>query len=113
MQHERMTMLAARISGLLLAASLAAPVEAQVTEPVWWVALELPATEARVLRYPFALTAKSVGRFTLGIVALAAFLEETGLFPTEALADAINASQEPKTADSSLKALAAGKALVG
>ncbi|MHC4078259.1 MAG: thiamine pyrophosphate-dependent enzyme [Planctomycetota bacterium] len=75
-------------------------------------ALELPATEARVLRYPFALTAKSVGRFTLGIVALAAFLEETGLFPTEALADAIEASQEPKTAESSLKALAAGKALV-
>ncbi len=75
--------------------------------------LELPETRARVRRYPFAATARKVNRLSIGIVALALLLEESGLFPTQALAEMIRAFQKPKIAEVNLQALEAGAALAG
>ena len=52
--------------------------------------LALPETAARVLRLPFAETARKVGRLSLGIVALAALNADRGLFPAAALETAIS-----------------------
>jgi pyruvate/2-oxoacid:ferredoxin oxidoreductase beta subunit/Pyruvate/2-oxoacid:ferredoxin oxidoreductase gamma subunit len=75
--------------------------------------LELPETAARVLRLPFAKTARKVGRLSLGIVALAALRADRGLFPAEALTTAISTFQKPELAAVNLEAVAAGTALIG
>ena len=75
--------------------------------------LELPETPARVVRLPLVQTARKISRLTMTTVALGAVLEEIGLFPAEALADAIERFQKPDIAKQNLKALAAGAALMG
>ena len=74
--------------------------------------LELPETKARVVRLPLAATARKVGRLSIAIIALATTLQDTGLFPVEALATAISASQQPAVAQINLKAAEAGAGLV-
>jgi len=75
--------------------------------------LELPRTRARVLRYPFVKTARKVDRNSIGIVAGAALLEQSRLFPNEALEATIRTFQGPEIAETNVAALAAGRALVG
>ena len=74
--------------------------------------LDLPATGARIVRLPFVQTARKVNRLSIGIVALAAVLQDTGMFPVGALAKSISTFQKPEVADVSLKALEAGIGLV-
>jgi len=75
--------------------------------------LELPATDAKVIRLPFVATAKRVNRLSIGVVALAAMLRDSGLFPLDALKDSISAFQKQAIAEVNLKALEAGAAMVG
>ncbi len=75
--------------------------------------LELPATDAKVVRLPFVATAKKVNRLSIGIVALAAMLRDSGLFPLDALKDSISTFQKQAIADMNLQALEAGAAVVG
>jgi Pyruvate/2-oxoacid:ferredoxin oxidoreductase gamma subunit len=74
--------------------------------------LDLPATGAKIVRLPFVQTARKVNRLSIGIVALAALLQNTGMFPVSALAKSISTFQKPEVADISLKALEAGIGLV-
>ncbi len=75
--------------------------------------LELPDTRARVLRLPLAETAKKVGRLSVGVLGLGAFLRDSQLFDAQALAEAIAAFQKPAIAKVNLHALQAGMALIG
>lgn len=73
--------------------------------------LELPATAARVLRYPFVAAARKVSRLSIGIVALGALLEESKLFPAAALEQQIRTFQKAKIAEINVAALASGRRL--
>lgn len=73
--------------------------------------LELPETKARIVRLPLDETAKKVGRLSIAVVALAAVLAETELFPVEAFGTAISTFQKTKIAEINLKALEAGAGL--
>jgi 2-oxoglutarate ferredoxin oxidoreductase subunit beta len=73
--------------------------------------LQLPETEAKVVRFPWAEAAKRIDRLSVAVVALATVLQDVGLFPPEALAKAISSFQRPKIAETNLKALEAGAAL--
>jgi pyruvate/2-oxoacid:ferredoxin oxidoreductase beta subunit/Pyruvate/2-oxoacid:ferredoxin oxidoreductase gamma subunit len=75
--------------------------------------LRLPETKAHVIQFPFAETARKVSRLSVGVVALAAMLQGSNLFPTEAFATAIATFQEDKIAEVNLRALHAGAELVG
>jgi Pyruvate/2-oxoacid:ferredoxin oxidoreductase gamma subunit len=75
--------------------------------------LELPVTNATVIRLPFIATAKKVNRLSVGIVALAGMLHDSGLFPLDALRDSISAFQKQAIADVNLQALDAGVAAMG
>ena len=70
--------------------------------------LELPATKAQVRRFPFVELGKRVGRSYLATAALAALLEESQLFPSEAFATAIESFQSAEIAKANLKAVSAG-----
>ena len=74
--------------------------------------MELPATKAEVRRLPFAKLGKKVGKLSLATAALAALLEDSGLFPSPALATAIESFQSGKVAEINLKAVEAGVELV-
>ncbi len=74
--------------------------------------LELPQTRARVIRLPLQATAKKINRLSLGVVALAAFLRDSDLFPSDALAEAITGFQKADIAATSLRALQAGADLI-
>jgi Pyruvate/2-oxoacid:ferredoxin oxidoreductase gamma subunit len=74
-------------------------------------ALELPATKAQVRRFPFAELGRRVGRSYLATAALAALLEESQLFPSEAFATAIESFQSAEIAKANLKAVSAGAEL--
>ncbi|MCP4390228.1 MAG: 2-oxoglutarate synthase [Gammaproteobacteria bacterium] len=74
--------------------------------------LELPATDAKVIRLPLIATAKKVNRLSIGIVALAALLGDSDLFPLDAFKDAISALQKQAIAEVNLQALEAGAALL-
>ena len=74
-------------------------------------ALDLPDTKARVRRLPFVAVAKQVGKLSIGIIALAAMIEDAGLFDTEAFASTIRRFQKPAIAEINLRALAAGREL--
>ncbi len=74
--------------------------------------LELPETRARTIRLPFARTAKKIDRLTIATVALAALLQDAGLFPTGAFAEAISNFQKQVVAEVNLRALDAGAGLV-
>jgi 2-oxoglutarate ferredoxin oxidoreductase subunit beta len=74
--------------------------------------LDLPATKARVVRCPIAQSAAETSRQATAVIAVAALLQDTGLFPLDALARAISTFQSAKIAEVNLKALQAGAALV-
>ena len=74
--------------------------------------LELPHTEAEIIRLPLMATAKKVNRLSICIVALAALVKNSGIINLDAFAEAITTFQKPATAKISLKALEAGSALI-
>jgi Pyruvate/2-oxoacid:ferredoxin oxidoreductase gamma subunit len=74
--------------------------------------LDLPATEAKVVRLPFIATAKKVNRLSIGTVALGAMLADSDLFPLDAFKDSISALQKQAIAEVNLQALEAGAALL-
>lgn len=74
--------------------------------------LDLPATNAKVIRLPFVATAKKINRLSIGILALAAMLSDNELFPLEALGGAISTLQKEAIADVNLIALEAGVAIL-
>ncbi|MDH3467918.1 MAG: thiamine pyrophosphate-dependent enzyme [Gammaproteobacteria bacterium] len=74
--------------------------------------LDLPATDAKVVRLPFVATAKKINRLSVGIVALAAMLHDTGMFSLDAFKDSITVLQKPAIADVNLQALKAGAAIL-
>ena len=74
--------------------------------------LELPETRARVRRLPFAALGRRVGRRCVATAALAALLEESRLFPSEAFARAIDSFQSAEIAKANLRAVSAGVELV-
>ncbi len=73
--------------------------------------LDLPATKARVLRFPFVRASKEISRLSVGTVALAAMLEEASIFPLEAFITAIRTFQKPKIAEINVRAAEAGARL--
>jgi pyruvate/2-oxoacid:ferredoxin oxidoreductase beta subunit/Pyruvate/2-oxoacid:ferredoxin oxidoreductase gamma subunit len=73
--------------------------------------LELPATKAQVRRLPFAELGRRVGKLYLATAALAALLEDSRIFPVEALATAIESFQSAEVARGNLKAVSAGAEL--
>jgi Pyruvate/2-oxoacid:ferredoxin oxidoreductase gamma subunit len=75
--------------------------------------LELPATKARVRRFPFAELGKRLGRPHLATAALAALLEDSGIFPPEAFVAAIESFQSTEIAKLNRNAVSAGAELVG
>lgn len=75
-------------------------------------ALELPATNAQVHRLPFADLGVRVGKLHVATTALGALLEDSGLFPAEAFAAAIESFQRPEIAEANVKAMKAGAGLV-
>jgi Pyruvate/2-oxoacid:ferredoxin oxidoreductase gamma subunit len=70
--------------------------------------LELPETKAQVRRLPFAELGKPVGKLYVATAALAALLEESGIFPSEAFATAIESFQSAEISRINLKAVRAG-----
>jgi len=74
--------------------------------------LELPATRAQVRRFPLVELGKRVGRSYLATAALAALLEDSQLFPSEAFATAIESFQSAEIAKANLRAVSAGRELV-
>jgi len=74
-------------------------------------ALELPGTRAKVLRFPFARTSKNIDRLSIGVIALATMLEDTGMYPLEAFSKAIRTFQKPAIAEVNVKAAEAGAEL--
>jgi Pyruvate/2-oxoacid:ferredoxin oxidoreductase gamma subunit len=75
--------------------------------------LELPETSAKVVRFPLVRTARSIDKTAVAVVALAAMLEETKIFPTEALEAVISKFQKPLIAQTNLKAVRAGVDMTG
>jgi Pyruvate/2-oxoacid:ferredoxin oxidoreductase gamma subunit len=73
--------------------------------------LVLPETRAKVLRLPFAATAKKIGRLALAFVGLGALLERSRLYPLSALEKAITTFQSAKIAEVNVKAVTAGAEL--
>ncbi len=71
----------------------------------------MPETNARVIRFPWARTAKKISNLSIAVVALGAMLLDTRLFPTEAFGTAISKFQKSKVADVNLRALKAGAGL--
>jgi len=74
--------------------------------------IDLPLTDAKIVRLPFVATAKKVDRLSIGIVALAAMLSDSELFPLDALKDSISTHQKQAIADVNLQALEAGAAVM-
>jgi 2-oxoglutarate/2-oxoacid ferredoxin oxidoreductase subunit beta len=74
--------------------------------------LDLPETRAKVKLLPFNKVGKKVGRFSVITTALAAVIEDTGLYPIEAFAAAIRRAQKPAIAEMNLKAVEAGVELM-
>ncbi len=74
--------------------------------------LDLPETAAKVLRLPFVKTSKEISRLSIAVVALAAALENAGMFPLDAFETAIRKFQKQKIADINVRAAEAGAGLV-
>ncbi len=73
--------------------------------------LDLPPTPARVRPLPLQAIRKRIGPLSVATAALGAFLQETGVYPVEAMTRAIRAFQSPKIAETGAKALDLGAAL--
>jgi pyruvate/2-oxoacid:ferredoxin oxidoreductase beta subunit/Pyruvate/2-oxoacid:ferredoxin oxidoreductase gamma subunit len=74
--------------------------------------LELPEMRARVRKLPTAEIGRRIGRPSMAIAALAAMLEDSGIFPTEAFGTAIESFQSGRIAGQNLKAVSAGAELM-
>ena len=74
--------------------------------------LELPHTEAKIIRLPLIATAKKVNRLSISIVALAALVKDSGIINLDAFAEAITAFQKPEFVEISLRALETGSTLI-
>lgn len=74
--------------------------------------ISLPETRAKVERLPFAQTSKEIGRLSIATVALACLLRHSGVFPMEALKEAISTFQKSAIAEMNCKAVEAGARLV-
>jgi pyruvate/2-oxoacid:ferredoxin oxidoreductase beta subunit/Pyruvate/2-oxoacid:ferredoxin oxidoreductase gamma subunit len=74
--------------------------------------LELPATKAQVRRLPLAALGKRVGKLHLATAALAALLKDSGIFPPEAFATAIESFQDAEIGERNRRAVRAGAELV-
>ncbi|MFH1754984.1 MAG: thiamine pyrophosphate-dependent enzyme [Candidatus Latescibacterota bacterium] len=74
--------------------------------------LELPETRAKVVRLPFTETGKKVGKLSVSTAAIAAMLEDSGMFPADALEMATRTFQSAKIAEINLMAMTAGAELV-
>ena len=70
--------------------------------------LDLPETKAKVCLMPFNEVGKKVGRYSVITTALAAMIEDTGIYPIEAYAAAIRRAQSPAIAEVNLRAVEAG-----
>ena len=70
--------------------------------------LELPETKAQIHRLPLQQIAKDVGKLSVVTGAVAAMLQDSGLFPMEAFVKTISTFQSPKIAEINLKAVTAG-----
>jgi pyruvate/2-oxoacid:ferredoxin oxidoreductase beta subunit/Pyruvate/2-oxoacid:ferredoxin oxidoreductase gamma subunit len=73
--------------------------------------LDLPDTKALVRRFKWIRSGGDIGKLSVATAALAAMLEDTGLYPVEAFADAIRRSQSPSIAATNLQAMEAGARL--
>jgi 2-oxoglutarate ferredoxin oxidoreductase subunit beta len=74
-------------------------------------ALDLPPTPARVRRLALRTIRGLVGPFGVAPAVLGAFLQDTGLYPVDALIRAIRTFQSPKLAEASTRALGLGVGL--
>jgi len=74
--------------------------------------LDLPETRAKVIRIPMVATAKKISRLSVGIVANAAMIEDSGIFPLDAFTHAIGMFQKEKIAAINREAVQAGAALM-
>jgi pyruvate/2-oxoacid:ferredoxin oxidoreductase beta subunit/Pyruvate/2-oxoacid:ferredoxin oxidoreductase gamma subunit len=74
--------------------------------------LGLPATKAKVVRCSIAQAAAETSRQSTAVIAVAAMLQHTGLFPLDAFATAISTFQKAAISEVNLKALKAGAALL-
>ncbi len=70
--------------------------------------LEAPETAARVRALPIAKTARGVDRLTLAVVAFAAMLTESGLFPIAAFEAAMTRFQPKPIAETNIAAMVKG-----
>jgi Pyruvate/2-oxoacid:ferredoxin oxidoreductase gamma subunit len=74
--------------------------------------LELPPTGARIRLIDLQSIRRQTGPLNLATAAVGAFLAETGLYPVEAVARAIETFRSPKLAESGVRALHLGAGLV-
>jgi len=74
--------------------------------------LELPATQAKIRRLPLVALGRRVGKLHLATAALAALLEDSGIFPAEAFAAAIASFQGAEIGERNRRAVRAGVELV-
>jgi Pyruvate/2-oxoacid:ferredoxin oxidoreductase gamma subunit len=70
--------------------------------------LDIPDTQAEVLRLPFLSAAREVGRLSIGIITLATLLAEEGLFSVEAFQEAIARYQAGPVAATNIAAVKKG-----
>ena len=70
--------------------------------------IELPETKAQVRRLPFKELEKKVGKLSLSTAAIAAMLEDSGMYPMGAFVEAIKSFQSEKIAEINIKAIEAG-----
>lgn len=71
-------------------------------------AIDLPQTKAKTHALSFRSISESIGKMGVSIVAIAAFLESSGLFPMEALSDIVERLQDKKVRETNLQAIALG-----
>ena len=70
--------------------------------------IELPSTKAKVHRFPFGKIGAETSRLSVAFAAFGAMLQESGLYPLEAFAEAISHDQGREVAELSLRALYGG-----
>ena len=73
--------------------------------------LDLPETMAKVVKLPLNDVAAKISKLSIAIIALAAMLKDSGIYPAHAFANAISKFQKPTVAEMNLKAAAAGAEL--
>jgi len=74
-------------------------------------AIDLPQTKATTYPLAFRSAADSIGKKSVSVVALAAFLRISRLFPMKAFSDAVERFQEKRIRESNLQAISLGAKL--